>query len=102
MDGEISSRHHARGCCCDRCNPTSPMGNLDRMTYHLLRTRDSVIPAARLTLRGLLKVDRSFGLIDLCLALVAVAMVFTDQMFLFMQITFLLLMLGACYWRASG
>lgn len=72
------------------------------MTSQLLRNGNSVIPTARLTLRGLLKVDRSFGLIDLCLALVAIAMVFTDQMFLFLQMTFLLLMLGACYWRASG
>jgi diguanylate cyclase (GGDEF)-like protein len=72
------------------------------MTSHLLRSRERVIPSASQAFRGLLRVDRPFGLIDLCLAMVAVAMVFNDQLLLFLQMTFLLLMLGACYWRAGG
>jgi diguanylate cyclase (GGDEF)-like protein len=61
------------------------------------------VQATRLDrLARLLRVDRTFGVIDSCLAIVAVLMVLSDQLILFLDTTFLLLMLGGCFWRFSG
>lgn len=81
------------------------MGNFTRMTQHFFptrRLRDRIVPLVSQRVRGLLRIDQPFGLIDLCLTAVAIAIVFTDQLTLFMQATFLLLMLGACYWKFPG
>jgi diguanylate cyclase (GGDEF)-like protein len=65
-------------------------------------TTTGVASAAPSSLPELLRVDRPFGIVDVCLALVAVATLFSDQFMLLIQATFLLLMLGACYWRFAG
>ncbi len=63
---------------------------------------DSVAPTPASRLPQLLRVDRTFGVIDAALAFVAVWMVASSQLVLLLQATFLLLMVGACYWRLPG
>lgn len=65
-----------------------------------LSASDGVAPAPLVP--RLLRVDRSFGVIDACLVAVAVVMVTSDQMILLVQVTFLLLMIGGCHWRFPG
>jgi diguanylate cyclase (GGDEF)-like protein len=74
---------------------------IDRMTMRPSPASDGVVPAASGSLPRLLRIDRTFGVIDGCLALVAVSMGFTTHL-VFLQLTFLLLMLGGCYWRFQG
>jgi len=56
--------------------------------------RDVDQPALAQSLPRLLRVDRTFGVIDACLAAVAIISIFSDQLTIFLQATFLLLMLG--------
>lgn len=63
---------------------------------------DRVAPAPANGFQQLLRADRSFGVIDVCLVLIAIGSLFSDQLVIFDQATFLLLMLGACYWRLPG
>ncbi len=65
-------------------------------------TTNGVRPAVLNALPQLLRVDRHFGVLDVCLALIAIASVFSNEVVLLVQATFLLLMLGACYWRFAG
>src|SRR5262245_12762590 len=74
----------------------------DRTTMRQSMTSTGVASAVPGSLRELLRVDRSFGLVDVCLALVAITSLFSNQFMLLMQATFLLLMLGACYWGFAG
>jgi len=64
--------------------------------------RDVERSALAQSLPRLLRVDRTFGVIDACLAAVAIISIFSDQLTILLQATFLLLMLGACYWRLHG
>src|SRR4051794_23878156 len=72
------------------------------MTMRHSTASDRVTPTPMDTARRMLQVDRDFGVVDACLVVVAVAMVVSDQMILMLQMTYLLLMLGGCYWRFPG
>jgi diguanylate cyclase (GGDEF)-like protein len=78
------------------------MRNVDRMTMRPLSARDGDAVVSPNAVHRLLRVDRSFGVIDACLVAVAVAMVFSAEMILLLQMTILLLMLGGYYWRFPG
>jgi diguanylate cyclase (GGDEF)-like protein len=72
------------------------------MTMRQSTASDGVAPASLNSARRFLHVDRHFGVIDACLVVAAVAMVVSDQMILMLQVTFLLLMIGGCYWGFPG
>jgi diguanylate cyclase (GGDEF)-like protein len=72
------------------------------MTMRHSTASDGIAPAFPHSLPRLLRVERSFGVIDVALAFLAVSMVFSNALVLLLQATFLLLMLGGCYWRLPG
>jgi diguanylate cyclase (GGDEF)-like protein len=75
---------------------------IDGTTMRQSTTTTGVASAASRSWQDLLRVDRSFGIIDICLALVAIVSLFSTQFILLVQVTFLLLMVGACSWRFAG